>query len=80
MQCAVCKKQFSSACSNRREMYFCSMENQPRDKNFSGASAPPSPEDLRELEAKKKLARPPKDRTEVIIGPTDRSGPDVVIS
>ena len=33
----------------------------------------------RELEAKKKLARPPKDKREVIIGPTDRTGPDVVV-
>lgn len=33
----------------------------------------------RELEARKKLSRPPKDKTEVTIGPTDRSGPDIVI-
>jgi hypothetical protein len=76
----VRKKQFPSTCSNRGAMYFCSMENQPRDKKSSDASTPLSPEELRELEAKKKLALPPKDKTEVIIGPTDRSGPDVVIS
>jgi hypothetical protein len=55
------------------------MENQPRDKKRSKAPNAPTPEQLRELEAKKKLARPPKDKTEVTIGPTDRSGPDVVI-
>ena len=60
-------------------MYFCSMENQPRDKMPARATAPMTPEELRELEAKKKLARPIKDKTEVIIGPTDRSGPDVVV-
>ena len=42
---------------------------------------PTSPEEekKREEEAKKKLAKPPKDKTEVTIGPTDRTGPDVVI-
>jgi hypothetical protein len=33
----------------------------------------------KEAKARQKLARPPKDKTEVTIGPTDRSGPDVVI-
>lgn len=33
----------------------------------------------REAEARKKLSRPSKDKTEVTIGPTDRSGPDVVV-
>jgi len=38
----------------------------------------PGPEEeTREAKAKKKLATPHKDKTEVIIGPTDRSGPDV---
>jgi hypothetical protein len=34
----------------------------------------------REAKARQKLARPPKDKTEVTIGPTERSGPDVVIT
>ena len=55
------------------------MENKPREKQ-PPKTPEPSPEQERELEAKKKLARPPKDKTEVTIGPTDRSGPDVVIS
>jgi hypothetical protein len=54
------------------------MEKKPREKESTNAPAP-TPEELRELAAKKKLARPPKDKTEVTIGPTDRSGPDVVL-
>ena len=34
---------------------------------------------VREAKARQKLARPPKDKTEVTIGPTERSGPDIVI-
>jgi hypothetical protein len=49
------------------------MEEKPASTN------PAADEKKREAEARKKLARPPKDKTEVIIGPTDRSGPDVVI-
>ena len=33
----------------------------------------------REAKARQKLARPSKDKTEVTIGPTERSGPDIVI-
>jgi hypothetical protein len=33
----------------------------------------------KEEEAARKLARPPKDKREVTIGPTDVSGPDVLI-
>jgi len=55
------------------------MEKKPREKQPAKPPAP-SPEQLRELEAKKKLAQPAKDKKEVTIGPTDRSGPDVVIS
>ena len=54
------------------------MENKPR-KEPPGTPPPITPEQQRELEAKKKLSRPPKERTEVTIGPTDRSGPDVVL-
>ena len=54
------------------------MEKKPR-KNQTAPTPALSPEQLREVEAKKKLARPPKDKTEVTIGPTDRSGPDVII-
>lgn len=32
-----------------------------------------------EAEARRKLSRPPKDKTGVTIGPTDRSGPDIVL-
>lgn len=39
-----------------------------------------TPEQLKELEAKKKLARPPKDKSEITIGPTDGTGPDVSIT
>ena len=53
------------------------MEKNPRDKI---SKETPTPEQLREQEAKKKLARPPKDKTEVTIGPTDRTGPDVNIT
>jgi len=53
------------------------MEKKPKQ---SAKTPPPSPEEVRELEAKKKLARPMKDKTEVTIGPTDRSGPDVIIT
>jgi hypothetical protein len=52
------------------------MEKKPRDRNRN-ARAPLTPEEQRELEAKKKLARPPKDKTEVTIGPSDKIGPDV---
>ena len=56
------------------------MEKKAREKRSSRAQgASPTAEELREIEAKKKLARPPKDKTEVTIGPTDRSGPDVMI-
>jgi hypothetical protein len=55
------------------------MENKPREKQSPKAPAP-SAEQERELEAKKKLARPPKDKKEVTIAPTNPSGPDVLIS
>ena len=56
------------------------MEKKSREERASRApGASPTAEELREIEAKKKLARPRKDKTEVTIGPTDRSGPDVVI-
>ena len=54
------------------------MEKKPRDPN-KNANAPLTPEQQRELEAKQKLARPPKDKTEVTIGPSDRVGPDVTL-
>jgi hypothetical protein len=50
------------------------MEKKPREKQSL-----PSREEKRELEAKRRLARPPKDRSEVTIGPTVRSGPDISI-
>lgn len=53
------------------------MEKNPREQN---PKEPPTAEQLREQEAKKKLARPPEDKSEVTIGPTDRTGPDVVIT
>jgi hypothetical protein len=34
----------------------------------------------RDVQARQKLARPPKEKTKVTIGPTDRSGPDVVFN
>ena len=56
------------------------MEKKPRDPNENAnANAPLTPEQQRELEAKQKLARPPKDKTEVTIGPSDRMGPDVTL-
>jgi hypothetical protein len=54
------------------------MEKKPRQPK-TNASAPLTAEQLRELEAKKKLARPPKDKTEVTIGPSDKIGPDVTL-
>jgi hypothetical protein len=51
------------------------MNHNQREKEATEAEK----ERQRELEAKKKLAKPPKDKTEVTIGPTDRSGPDVVL-
>ena len=36
-----------------------------------------SEEKKREAEARKRLAKPPSDKTEVIIGPTNPTGPDV---
>lgn len=48
------------------------MEEKPKSEYRA-----PDDEKKREAEARQKLARPPKDKTEVIIGPTDRSGPDV---
>lgn len=53
------------------------MEKNPRDERSKENL---TPEQLREQEAKKKLARPPKDKTEITIGPTDRTGPDVSIT
>jgi hypothetical protein len=50
------------------------MEEQPRISEETATRDP-----KRDLEAKKKLSRPPKDKTEVVIGPTDRTGPDVVL-
>jgi len=54
------------------------MEKNPHETNAT-PSAPLTEEQLRELEAKKKLARPPEDKTEVIIGPSDKTGPDVTL-
>jgi hypothetical protein len=36
-----------------------------------------SEEKRREAEARKRLAKPPKDKKEITIGPTDPTGPDV---
>lgn len=54
------------------------MEKRPRKDR---PATPPilTPEEQRELEARRNLSNPPKERTEVTIGPTDRSGPDVVL-
>jgi hypothetical protein len=52
------------------------MEKNPRD--IGKKDIPPTDQE-RESEAKRKLSRPPKDKTEIVIGPTDRSGPDVVL-
>jgi hypothetical protein len=55
-------------------------KKQPIAKGNEEASlASLTPEQRRELEAKKKLARPPKDKTEVTIGPSDKQGPDVLL-
>jgi hypothetical protein len=54
------------------------MEQKPRDQS-SNATPPLTPEQERELEAKKKLSRPPKDKIEVTIGPSDKTGPDVTL-
>ena len=51
------------------------MEKKSRDKRESTSPA----EKQRELEAKKNLSRPPRDKTEVVIGPTDKAGPDVAL-
>jgi len=51
-------------------------------KPLRPASAAPQPKSARqeEQEAARKLARPPKDRREIIIGPTTESiGPDISI-
>ena len=50
------------------------MEEKPATKPKSKVER-----EKQEAEARKKLSRPPKDKTEVTIGPTDRTGPDVVI-
>jgi hypothetical protein len=52
------------------------MKNKPRGKESKPLR---TAAEEREMEARRKLARPPKDKTEVTIGPTDRSGPDVVL-
>ena len=39
----------------------------------------PVEDTTRDENAKRKLARPTRDKTEVTIGPTDRTGPDVLI-
>lgn len=55
------------------------MEKNLRPKPSKTAAVRPTAEQLREAEARKKLARPPKDKTEITIGPTVRTGPDVVL-
>lgn len=54
------------------------MQKRPR-KDKPATPPLPTAEEQRELEAKRNLSNPPKERTEVTIGPTDRSGPDVVL-
>ena len=54
------------------------MEKKPPQPK-ANANAPLTEEQRRELEAKKKLALPPQDKTEVTIGPSDRVGPDVTL-
>ncbi|HEX7861799.1 MAG TPA: hypothetical protein VF773_15800 [Verrucomicrobiae bacterium] len=49
------------------------MEKKPRDQQTSSTR-----ETKREMEAKRRLARPPKDKSEVTIAPSVR-GPDVSI-
>jgi hypothetical protein len=51
------------------------MEDKPKPVTNSDAQK----DQAREVKARQKLARPPKDKTEVTIGPTVRTGPDVVI-
>ena len=52
------------------------MEEKPKPKT----EAEDGVDRAKEAKARQKLARPPKDKTEVTIGPTERAGPDVVIS
>ncbi|MGZ8899224.1 MAG: hypothetical protein ACXW3Z_03935 [Limisphaerales bacterium] len=58
------------------------MENNSQDEGVKEMVTPEklTPEQLKELEAKKKLSRPPKDKSEITIGPTDGTGPDVNIT
>lgn len=49
------------------------------EKTASTDSKSKGEREKQEAEARKKLSRPRKDKTEVTIGPTDRTGPDVVI-
>ena len=50
------------------------------DKSKPAATDPEAEDRAREIKARQKLARPPKDKTEVTIGPTDKSGPDIVLN
>src|SRR3954464_8576242 len=40
----------------------------------------PEPKTITEKQAKEILANPPKDRREVTIGPTSKTGPDVIVN
>lgn len=50
------------------------------DKATPATTDPEAKDRSREAKARQKLARPPKNKTEVTIGPTDRSGPDVLFN
>ena len=49
------------------------------DKTKPAATAEAKERD-RDVKARQKLARPPKEKTKVTIGPTDRSGLDIVLN
>jgi hypothetical protein len=48
------------------------------ENELTADPAPPDPKPD-ERKSKERLARPPKDRREVIIGPTNGNGPDVTL-
>ena len=50
------------------------------DKSKPAATNADAKDRSREIKARQKLARPPKDKIEVTIGPTDKSGPDIVLN
>ena len=49
-------------------------------ENKRNPAAKPGVKTISEQKAKEILANPPKDRREVTIGPTSKTGPDVIVN